>query len=1319
MIKKLLLKLLFLMLVTCLCVGVVACDGCGDNKVDEPTVLTGEHMLNGFNTLDDLYSINWLVENTAYSTMGKLDINRDATYIKEGDGSLKFEIISASLPEIRIQQQNTLIPDMDLTDLKTISAWVYNDNDFAVTATLNVLKTQATHLLTQSFELPAKSWTQCVMNVNAVVTKYAHESITGFSIQFMTEDAAVFYIDGLNAEFGRVFTEEDDSYVEKIEALIAEIKELPDGAKASDETAIVAAFEKYNSLPDLYKSAIVNFNDLSGAMKNLLYATINEGVNGENAQYERPAFMFDKFYGTTHMTIAHATNCSFGYSKEIKFGDEEGSTYIEFAGDMWNYVDISTSLMINTYDYVSFAVYNSGSKKAFWLNSDELGWNNRHDIDNGEWVEISVPVSAFDATGVQLIATNLNNGSPAAADGRIYVSQIRCHKLNQSSLYTTLLNVDTPLTATNANVSIQDGLTSIISNTDDKVELTITKTVKDITVGQRVLISFNISKATNLSLLNADGIEFAQIAVAEGWNTITLTADNYNKLSKIVIDAENGEVYNISQFYSISNKDEQAMRLIIERNYLPDVNNCAIQDLSAMIKYVTIYNDANLSNLREQFVKVTKNTNEQLYTEQENLYLSIIQGIENIAIKAKSLMEELVNSIDISNAETEKVYLLESVYNDYTNSKFLKPMNSATATKAENILAKYDYLPYRFIDVSVNKDRANFSIQAKYFPWAGEIVATENVAYGKVMAVTVKELFKREIKVEHLTKYENHANIELKYNTEFDLSKYDYIGFKIYNPSVVRKLYFTTLGFGTTVATFELQPNEWNNIYISTADFIRAGYMHFNNISLTDGTPLTFLFHDFCAYDEKYVQHGIEELPNANDIALSDELTINSLRADYDRLSNIFKRKVANSAKLEDCEVSLVKLLIEDLPGKNNVTAFDYEQIQKVRKVYDSLNKKGKEKISNYSLLQEVETAYKTNYKIIADMKSTDGFTLDANMGCSGKVVFSNGFDNVYKNYLRINVHTAPTASDPHLVIKHSLSASNLANCEKIIFYIYNGGTHNRDLIVRYNDSWDTSFKDIVLKASEWTKVELTIDEFIAISKFGIATPSTNGICEYKVSMFYATTAEYEAGRVVSIINSLPENERITALDGANITIAKNAYDALSQAAKELVTNSNKLETLINSYNAKYSVLTDMSSKEGFALNTSDFENGDSVSISIGHDVTYNNYLSLNVVANVTHAHLDIKYNANNYSSSLENCDFVYFYIYNGGNVNRKVIANFGGSTVTSYGDILLKAGQWTEVKVSKDDFISGTHFGIAYVSDSKELCEYKVSMIYATKMDP
>lgn len=1318
MIKKLFLKLLFLLLITCLCFCGFACDGCGDKEKEEQTVLTGEHMLNGFNTLDDLYSINWLVENTAYSTMGKLDINRDAAYIKEGDGSLKFEIISASLPEIRIQQQNTLIPDMDLTDSKTISAWVYNDNDFAVTATLNVLKTQAAHLLTQSFELPAKTWTKCVMNVNAVVTKYAYENITGFSIQFMTEDPAVFYIDELSVEFGRVFTEEDNSYIEKIETLIAEIKELPDGAKASDETAIAAAFEKYNSLPDLYKSAIVNFNDLSSAMKNLLYATINEGVNGENAQYERPAFMFDKFYGTTHMAIAHATNCSFGYSKEIKFGDEEGSTYIEFAGDMWNYVDISTSLMINTYDYVSFAIYNSGSKKAFWLNSDELGWNNRHDIDNGEWVEISVPVSAFDATGVQLISTNLNNGSPAAADGRIYVSQIRCYKLNQSSLYTTVLNSDAPLAATNANVEIQNGITTVTSNTDDKVELTISKTVNDITVGQRVLLSFNISKATNLSLLNADGIEFAQIAVAEGWNTITLTADNYNKLSKIVVDAENGEVYSISQFYSISNKDEQAMRLVLERNYLPDVNNCELQDLPAMIKYVTIYNDANLSALRDQFIKVAKSSNEQLYIEQENLYLSIIQGIENIAVKAKSLMEELVNSIDVNNAETEKVYLLESIYNDYTNSKFLKPMDSAISAKAEEILVKYDYLPYRFIDVSVNKDRANLSIQAKYFPWAGEIVAADNVTYGKVMAVTVKELFKREIKVEHLTKYENHANIELKYNTEFDLSKYDYIGFKIYNPSVARKLYFTTLGFGTTVATFELQPNEWNDIYLSTADFIRAGYMHFNAISLTDETPLTFLFHDFCAYDEKYVQHGIEELPNANEITLSDELAINSLRADYNRLSNIFKRKVANSAKLEDCEVSLVKLLIDNLPEKNSVTAFDYEQIQKVRKAYNSLVQKNKEKINNYSLLQEVETAYNANYKIISDMKSTDGFTLDANMGCSGKVVFSNGFDNVYKNYLRINVHTAPTASDPHLVIQHNISASNLTGCEKVIFYIYNGGNHNRDLIVRYNDSWDTSFKDIVLKAGEWNKVELTIDEFAAISKFGISTPSTNGVCEYKVSMFYATTAEYEASGVVAMINALPENGSITALDGANISIAKNAYDSLSQTAKELVTNSNKLETLINSYNQKYVVLTDMSTKEGFTLNTSDFGNGDSVSISIGHDETYNNYLSLNVVANVTHPHLDIKYNANNYSAILANSNFVYFYIYNGGNVDRKVIANFGGSTTTNYGNIVLKAGEWTEVKVSKNDFISGTHFGIAYISDSKELCEYKVSMIYATKTD-
>ena len=1183
MIKKLLLKLLFLILITCLCICGVACDGygCGDKKDDEPTVLTGVHMLNGFNTLDDLYSINWLVENTAYSTMGKLNINRDTAYIKEGDGSLKFEIISASLPEIRIQQQNTLIPDMDLTDLKTISVWVYNDNDFAVTATLNVLKTQAAHLLTQSFELSANAWTQCVMKVNAVVTKYAHESITGFSIQFMTEDPVVFYIDELNIELGREFTEEDNSFVEKIETLIAEIKELPDGAKVSDETAIAAAFEKYNSLPDLYKSAIVNFSDLSSAMKNLLYATINEGVNDENAQYERPAFMFDKFYGTTHMAIAHATNCSFGYSKEIKFGNEEGSTYIEFAGDMWNYVDISTSLMINTYDYVSFAIYNSGSKKAFWLNSDELGWNNRHDVDNGEWVEISVPVSALNATGVQLITTNLNNGSPAAADGRIYISQIRCYKINQSSMYTATLNAESPFSAKNASLEIQNEITTVTSNNDDKVELTISKTVNDITVGQRILFSFNISKATNLSLLNANGVEFEQIAVAEGWNTITLTADNYNNLDKIIIDAESDEVYLISQFYSINTKDEQAMRLVLERNYLPAVNDCSSQDLPVMIKYVTIYNDANLSSLRDQFIKVTKSNNEQLYNEQESLYLNIIQGIEDIAVKAKSLIEELVASIDINNADIEQVYLLESIYNDYSNSKFLKPMNSEMIAKAESVLAKYDYLPYRFIDVSVNKDRANFSIQAKYFPWAGEIVGAEDITYGKVMAVTVKELFKREIKVDHDTTYVSHANIEIKYNTLFDLSKYDYISFKIYNPGVTRNLYFTTLGFGTTVATFTLQPNMWNDIYLSTADFNRAGYMHFNKISLTESTPLTFLFHDFCAYDEKYVKHGIDELPNANEVTLSDELTIKALRADYDRLSNVFKGKVTNFTKLEDCEVSLVKLLIADLPDKDTITVFDYDDLQKVRNAYDSLEKKNKDKINNYSVLQAIESAYRENFKIISDMKNTDGYMLDTNMGCNGKVVLSSGFDDTYKNYLKINVHTAPTASDPHLVIQHNLSSSNLTNCEKVIFYIYNGGTYNRDLIVRYNGSWDTSFHNIVLKASEWTKIELTVDEFASISEFGIAAPSVNGVCEYRVSMFYATTVEYEADRVISIIDALPESENVTAL--SYIFAAEKAYNSLSQAAKELVTNYSKLETLISSYNENYVMLADMSSKTGFA----------------------------------------------------------------------------------------------------------------------------------------
>src|SRR5690606_29470981 len=100
------------------------------------------------------------------------------------------------------------------------------------------------------------------------------------------------------------------------------------------------------------------------------------------------------------------------------------------------------------------------------------------------------------------------------------------------------------------------------------------------------------------------------------------------------------------------------------------------------------------------------------------------------------------------------------------------------------------------------------------------------------------------------------------------------------------------------------------------------------------------------------VEQLIAELPEAENLQLSDQVTIESARSAYDALTDAQKSLVSNIDKLEQLEERLAQMaqetsdqeaasqvveLIESLPSVDELTLSDREQIESARSAYDAL----------------------------------------------------------------------------------------------------------------------------------------------------------------------------------------------------------------------------------------------------------------------------------------------------------------------------------------------------------------------------------------------
>ncbi len=306
---------------------------------------------------------------------------------------------------------------------------------------------------------------------------------------------------------------------------------------------------------------------------------------------------------------------------------------------------------------------------------------------------------------------------------------------------------------------------------------------------------------------------------------------------------------------------------------------------------------------------------------------------------------------------------------------------------------------------------------------------------------------------------------------------------------------------------------------------------------------------------------------------------------------------------------------------------------------------------------------------------------------------------------------------------------------------------------MKYIPDTRTRITNYEVPAEQWTKVSFPVKRADCKFVVSIITSASFYYTDLRIS-----DADY-TGRNYADCEFFPGigiEEELTAIEtkyGSNVaTVDEMAfakihrvdklYAALSETKKQAVSAKDSYKTYLKvkeAFNDKYVVVDDMTdvnevlthdntTANGYRVNTN-YSHPGMLSLSMNHrDSEYGYYLNLNVhqldgswsttvgESVINWEHSAINYNLKEAPNLLAACNYVTFFVYNGCGEDRRVLANFGGSISDRYGDILLKAGEWTKVTVPKADFLKGNTLGIAWACQGEGDYDFKISAIFGVK---
>ena len=312
----------------------------------------------------------------------------------------------------------------------------------------------------------------------------------------------------------------------------------------------------------------------------------------------------------------------------------------------------------------------------------------------------------------------------------------------------------------------------------------------------------------------------------------------------------------------------------------------------------------------------------------------------------------------------------------------------------------------------------------------------------------------------------------------------------------------------------------------------------------------------------------IDALPTADVLTSKDKEAVMAAKAAYSLLSVEAKAKVetAKLEKLNACYSILSSVIVEEkiavLPSVEEFAQGDGAKyiylINDAKAEYDGMTEEDKAKV-DFAAVEKLTTLAKAieNYKIVFEA-GKDTLTKDGN-GMDWTGTITTAADETYGEVYLLDVQSL-------LAVDFDFHAKNMntEGMSKVFFYVYNPAEKDYR-VVTYAADWQTS-QITTLTAGEWTKVEVSVADFYKKGGvFYVVVTGADIVSGWKVTSFYGTYMT--ADPVIKAIDELPEIENITLADRAAVDAAKAAYDALGEEEKALVTNVEKLNSLLAKLN--------------------------------------------------------------------------------------------------------------------------------------------------------
>lgn len=850
-----------------------------------------ETLLNGFDNMDDLYAVKPIGVKPVDAM--KISLNTDSKYIKNGEGSLRYEYEAGSAHTLLQYVAQSQLPDLDVKTLKSVSAEVYNASEKTQKVTLSMTALTGSALYSQQYEVEPGKWTTISYAELETLSYKQKSGIGGFSIRFDVSESSVFYLDDLQIEGGA-----EDLPPFDIEGYVESIAEIAPESALTEDTLeanlvfldkVTYARDYVNSLEEAELARIPQTTlDKIAEYENL---TSNYGVVYSSHFEENEVGIWyygngiivgqseDEKYGTVWSA---AVNTAPGYEQSFKFGQTDSLTGY---GDIFFYVYNPTDLVLKLNLHGGWKTFNfvSGVELApkswtkvqftgYLIEYDEEGWLypliHSHDLGDPSYDGVFLFTSLY-AEKAELTATRVI----AAIDKLPSTDELTAENVEQ---YRYTVQDVRELFDTQSS-SVQPLVTNIekLQDVEDKIASLDAATVDGM-----------IDELGEITLDSEKAIKAARKAYEE---LSALAAQKVTRLDTLVAAETALRNLQLGPFTELLNSISDSM---------------TDEDIDKLVELINIY------NLLSSEVKG------MIGTEELARYENLVNG------KLPEIVSTKINALpDANEAEMPREW-----YNfDFVRSMWSKLDEAALGTLSEEVKDKYNaYLALCATYTPVFPDYGGTPADAGWEPdgdykWGGMIEYGTDSVYGSVTEFIVQE--------GQTNMPDKYPNNEFKIGFRFmnwDLTyladSYSEIEFYVYNPldhDVTATGMYSNWKY--TDDTYTLKANAWTRITVAT-EKLAAHPRSMLWINESEYGPegfkddLVWKITTFYGVDPKPAAEAlIEKIAALPETITAETLesvrdSVKAVRADYDAAVKAVQNYVSNYDKLVALETAIEKL---------------------------------------------------------------------------------------------------------------------------------------------------------------------------------------------------------------------------------------------------------------------------------------------------------------------------------------------------------------------------------------------------------------------------